>query len=88
MKKALSIISISAGGLVLLSVVLPMIIGVVLKAETVVSSISIIGGADGPTAIMLVGVTGVGSVITEIIIGVFLVVAGIWGLRKIKNNVA
>ena len=34
---------------------------------------------------MLVGVTGVGSVITEIIIGVFLVVAGIWELRKIKK---
>ena len=85
MKKALSIISIIAGGLVLLSVVLPMIIGAVLKAQTADSSIGIIGGADGPTAIMLVGVTGVGSVITEIIIGVFLVVAGIWGLRKIKK---
>ena len=73
MKKALSIISIIAGGLVLLSVVAPVIIGAVLKAQTAASSIGIIGGADGSTAIMLVGVTGVGSVITEIIIGVFLV---------------
>ena len=85
MKKALSIISIIAGGLVLLSVVAPMTIGNILKAQTAANSIGIIGGADGPTAIMLVGTVGVGSVIVEIVIGVLLIVAGIWGLRKIKK---
>lgn len=85
MKKALSIISIIAGGLVLVSVVLPMIIGAVLKAQTAASSIGIIGGADGPTAIMLVGVTGVGSILVESVVGVLFVIIGIWGLRKIKK---
>ena len=55
MKKALSIISIIAGGLVLLSVVAPVIIGAVLKAQTAASSIGIIGGADGPTSIYVSG---------------------------------
>ena len=45
MKKVLSIISIIAGGLVLLSVVVPVIIGAVLKAQTADSSIGIIGRA-------------------------------------------
>ena len=85
MKKALSIISIIAGGLVLLSVVAPVIIGAVLKAQTAASSIGIIGGADGPTAIMVVGVTGVGSIFVESVVGVLLVIIGIWGLRKIKK---
>ena len=85
MKKALSIISIIAGGLVLLSVVAPVIIGAVLKAQTAANSIGIIGGADGPTAIMVVGVTGVGSVIVESVVGILLVIIGIWGLRKIKK---
>ena len=85
MKKALSIISIIAGGLVLLSVVAPMIIGAILKAQTAANSIGIIGGADGPTAIVLVGTVGAGSIIFEIVIGVLLIVAGIWGLRKIKK---
>lgn len=82
MKKALSIISIIAGGLVLLSVVAPVIIGAVLKAQTAASSIGIIGGADGPTAIMVVGVTGVGSIIVESVVGVLLIIIGIWGLEK------
>ena len=85
MKKALSTISIIAGGLVLLSVVAPVIIGAVLKAQTAANSIGIIGGADGPTAIMVVGVTGVGSVIVESVVGILLVIIGIWGLRKIKK---
>ena len=82
MEKALSIISIIAGGLVLLSVVAPVIIGAVLKAQTAASSIGIIGGADGPTAIMVVGVTGVGSIIVESVVGVLLIIIGIWGLEK------
>lgn len=84
MKKAISIISIIAGGLVLLSVAVPMIVGAILKAQAA-SSVGIIGGADGPTAIMLVGTIGAGGVIFEIVIGVLLIVAGIWGLRKLKK---
>ena len=85
MKKTLSIISIIAGGLFLLSVIAPMIIGAILKAQTAANSIGIIGGTDGPTAIVLVGTVGAGSVIIEIVIGVLLIVAGIWGLRKINK---
>lgn len=84
MKKALSIISIIAGGLVLLGVAAPLIIGLVLNAQSAASTVGIIGGADGPTAIMLVGTIGAGSVIVEILIGVLLIAVGIWGLRKCK----
>lgn len=85
MKKVIAIISIIVGGLVLLGAVAPMIIGTILKAQTAASSVGIIGGADGPTAIMLVGTIGAGGVIFEIVIGVLLIVAGIWGLRKLKK---
>ena len=84
MKRVISIIAIIVGVLVLLSVAAPMIMGEILKDQAV-SSIGIIGGADGPTAIMLVGMIGAGGVIFEIVIGVLLIVAGIWGLRKLKK---
>jgi len=82
MKKTVSIISIIAGGLVLLGVAVPWIMGLIVKAQTAASSVGIIGGADGPTAILLVGTIGAGSVIVEIVIGVLLIGLGIFGLRK------
>ena len=85
MKKALSIISIVVGGLVLLSVIAPMIIGAILSSQPS-GSVGIIGGADGPTAVFVVGTLGAGSVIIESVIGVLLVAAGIWGLHKCKNK--
>ncbi len=85
MKKVFSIISIVAGGLVLLSVIAPMIVGAVL-ANQMSDSVGIIGGADGPTAVLLVGTLGAGSVIIESVIGVLLVAAGIWGLHKCKKQ--
>lgn len=85
MKKVLSIVSIVVGGLVLLSVIAPMIIGAVL-ANQLSDSVGIIGGADGPTAVFVVGTFGAGGVIIESVIGVLLVAAGIWGLHKCKNK--
>ena len=85
MKKVLSIIGIIVGSLVLLSVVAPMIMGVILKVQVVANSVGIIGGADGPMAIMLVGTIGAGNIIIEIVIGVLLIAAGIWGLKKFKK---
>lgn len=84
MKKVLSIISIIVGGLVLIGVVAPMIMGAILKSQ-MASSVGIIGGADGPTAIMVAGAIGGSSVIVEIVIGVLLIAGGIWGLKKIKK---
>ena len=84
MKEVLSIIAIIAGGLVLLNVAAPMIIGAVLESQAA-SSVGIIGGADGPTAIMVAGTIGAGSVIIEIVIGILLIVGGILGLRKCKK---
>ena len=46
MKKIVSIISILAGGLVLLAVAIPPIVGAILKAQTAAGSVGIIGGAD------------------------------------------
>jgi Na+-transporting methylmalonyl-CoA/oxaloacetate decarboxylase beta subunit len=88
MKKVISIIAIVAGGLVLLSVAAPVLIGAILEFQMkaqVAGSVGIIGGADGPTAVMITGVTRVGSAVTEIVVGALLIVAGIWGLRKSKK---
>ena len=87
MKKAISIIAIIAGALVLLSVAAPALIGCILEFQMkaqVAGSVGSIGGADGPTSIMVTGVTRVGSVVTEVVAGVLLIIAGIWGLRKRK----
>ena len=88
MKKAISIIAIIVGGMVLLSVAAPVIIGAILEFQMkaqVAGSVGIIGGADGPTSIMVTGVTRVGSAVTEVVVGVLLIIAGIWGLRKRKK---
>ena len=88
MKKAIFIIAIVAGGLVLLSVAAPVLIGAILEFQMkaqVAGTVGIIGGADGPTAVMVTGVTQVGSAVTEVVVGVLLIVAGIWGLRKNKK---
>ena len=85
MKKVLSIISIISGALVLLSVATPMIVGLVLNAQTASGSVGIIGGADGPTAIFLAGTIGAGGVILEVVIGVLMIAVGIWGLKKYKK---
>ena len=84
MKKKLSIILIIAGLLSLLSVVVPMVIAAVLKAQTSSASIGVIGGADGPTSIVLVGTLAMGSIILEVFIGVIFIAAGIWGLKRCK----
>ena len=88
MKKVISIIAIVAGVLVLLSVAAPIIVGAILEIQMkaqVAGSVGIIGGADGPTAVMVTGVTRVGHAVTEVIVGVLLIVAGVWGLRKCKK---
>ncbi|MBP3616985.1 MAG: hypothetical protein J6J38_03010 [Lachnospiraceae bacterium] len=84
MKKVLSIISIVAGGLFLLSVIAPMVIGAILTSQAS-GSVGIIGGADGPTAVFVVGTFGAGGVIIESVIGVLLVAVGIWGLVKSRK---
>lgn len=85
MKKVLSIISIIAGCVVLLGVATPLIVGLIFKAQTAASTVSIIGGADGPTAIFLAGTIGAGGMVVDIIIGVLLIVLGILGLKKCKK---
>ena len=83
MKKALSIAAIAIGTLVMLSVIATRMIGTLVGVPTV-DSVGMIGGADGPTVIMLSGTLGAGSVIIAIAIGFLLIAAGVWGLKKIK----
>lgn len=83
-KKIISIAVIIVGAFMVIGGVAPMIIGAILEAQ-VASSVGIIGGADGPTAVMVTGVSGTGNVVLEIVIGILLVIAGIWGLRKYKK---
>ena len=82
--KKISIVAIILGALALLSVIIPMIIGIVLGISTP-SSVGVIGGADGPTAIMITGSVGMEIIITVLAIGSFLLVIGIWGLRKFRQ---
>ena len=75
MKKIIPIVSIIMGALLIVQTVVPMIISLLLRMHVPESaSIGIIGGADGPTSIMIAGRVGNGSVL---LIGV-----GIWGYRK------
>ncbi|MBE6970984.1 MAG: hypothetical protein E7446_02550 [Ruminococcaceae bacterium] len=84
MQKALSIAAVAIGALVMLSAAATRMIGAVFSVPTP-DSVGVIGGADGPTVIMLSGTVGAGSVIIAIAIGFLLIIAGVWGLRKIKQ---
>ena len=84
MKKAISVAAIVVGVLALLSVAVPVIIGNIFEM-TPPESVGIIGGADGPTAIMLAGTVGSGTIIIAVAIGALLITAGILGLVKIKK---
>lgn len=81
MKKVLSILAIICGSLAILSEVVPMLIGIILGMATP-SSVGFIGGADGPTVIMIAGSAGIWSVIAVLAIGILLLATGIWGLRR------
>ena len=84
MKKALSIVAIVVGVLALLSAVVPLIIGILYQIPTPESA-GVIGGADGPTAIMIAGTIGTGGIVIEIAIGILFIVAGILGLKRIEK---
>lgn len=83
-KKIISIVVIIVGAFMILSGVAPMVMGAILESRAA-GSIGIIGGADGPTTVMVTGVIGTGNVVLEIAIGILLVIAGIWGIRKCKK---
>lgn len=87
-KKIISITGIIVGSFIVLSGIAPSIIGAILEVQMesrIASTVGVIGGADGPTAVMVSGVIGIGNVVLEIVLGILLVVAGIWGLRKCKK---
>ena len=84
-KKIIAIVAIVIGALMVVSGVAPMIIGAILEAQRA-STVGIIGGADGPTAVMVTGVSGTGSVTLEILAGVILIFAGAFILRKFRKK--
>lgn len=89
-KKVLSIIVLIIGVLIVLSNAAPMIITAIMSmriSNSVGSSVGIIGGADGPTTIMVAGIVGASvlRVVGEILVGVLLIVAGILGIKKSKR---
>ena len=87
-KKIISIAGIIIGTFMVLSGIAPMIISAILEAQMgsqMANTLGIIGGADGPTTVMVSSVIGTGNVVLEIVIGIVLLVAGIWGLRKCKR---
>ena len=74
MKKILGI------GLSVIGIV-AVIITVILKLKRQMS-ISIIGGADGPTSVFVAGKVGNTSAVAGVIVGVVLLVIGIFMIRK------
>ncbi len=82
MKKVISIVALIVGALVILSVTVPTIMGIIFTISSPSSSVGIIGGADGPTAIMIAKTANIGGIILATVAGVLLMVAGILGLRK------
>ena len=84
-KKIIAIIVTAIGGLMVISGVGPKIIGKILEAQ-VLASTGIIGGADGPTAIFVTGIAGTGHVLLEILVGILLIIGGIWGYKKAKKQ--
>ena len=89
-KKVLSIIVLIIGVLIVLGNIAPMIITAIMSMQisnSVGSSVGIIGGADGPTTIMVAGIVGASvlRVVGEILVGVLLIVAGILGIKKSKG---
>ena len=78
MKKKIGIIIVAIIG------ILAVIYGIITKTKAA-ASISIIGGADGPTSIFLAGKVGDGFSLTFIVVGaVILVAALLLFLRKRK----
>ncbi len=89
MRKEISVAVIAIGMLILLGSAVPMLIGVIVAVTAELSmpaSVGIIGGADGPTAIMISSISGIGGTVVMIVIGILLIAAGIWGLIKAKKS--
>ena len=84
MQKATSVIAIVIGILILCSVAAPSLINAAF-AMPASSSIGIIGGADGPTAVMVTSTISPVGIIVAIVIGIVVIALGIWGLKKAKK---
>ncbi len=76
MKKIVGIVLAAMGLVVAVS-------GLILKARGHMS-VSVIGGADGPTSIFVAGKVGEGSAVTGIIAGIVLLAIGIFILIRKK----
>ena len=85
MKKAISIAAIAAGVLILSGAAVPVIVGFLFEIPPS-GSLGIIGGADGPTAVLIAETVGMGIIgwIIAAAAGILLAAAGIWGLKKNK----
>jgi len=84
MKKAISVILIIAGILALLSAAVPAI-SVLVAERSIPSSIGIIGGADGPTEIVVSGTFSTGSLVAVAAAGALLLAAGLWQIKARKK---
>ena len=78
MKKALAIIIAAIG-------ILVATIGIHWKSKAAVA-VSIIGGADGPTAVFIAGKVGDGIIFGVIVVGIILVGIGMIVYRKISKK--
>lgn len=58
-----------------------------MKGQTsVAKSVSVIGGADGPTSIFIAGKIGNGSIVGAVVVGIVLLAAGIFLIVKGKHK--
>lgn len=78
MKKIIAVVAAVVG-------ILLVAFGVSVKVKEA-AAVSIIGGADGPTAIFVAGKIGDGLLIGAILVGILLVVAGVVIYRKVRKK--
>ena len=85
MKKGLFIAAIAVGLALLLWAAVP-VISIFLFPVPNPGSVGIIGGADGPTAILIAGPAAMwaAGIIAAAAAGILLCAAGIWGLKKTR----
>lgn len=80
MKKAIGI-TLSLIGIIMVAISLVFKVN---ERMSVAKSVSVIGGADGPTSIFIAGKVGGASAIIEIVVGIVLLAIGIFVFARKK----
>ena len=86
MKKAVSVLITIAGVILIAIGAIPKLATFAANASSVAQSVSVIGGADGPTAIFIAGKMGTDFGGVSMIVGAVLTVIGV--VMLVKENIS